>query len=54
MSTENILIYIVLPALGWMLIRIGKIERKLTALCARCELHLKIPKRSSDTDRLFR
>ncbi len=53
MSTENILIFIVLPALGWMLIRIGKIS-ELTALCARCELHLKIPKRSSDTDRLFR
>ena len=32
-----------------MLIRIGKIERKLMALCAGCELHLQISKRSSDT-----
>ena len=52
MSTGNIFIYIVLPTLGWIVIRIGKIERKLTALCARCDLHLKVRKPSTtDTDR---
>ncbi|MGO8839465.1 MAG: hypothetical protein ACLP7I_12035 [Limisphaerales bacterium] len=55
MSTENVLIYIVIPALGWMILRIGKIERKLTALCVRCDMHLKLPKpRATDTDRMFR
>jgi len=44
MSTENVLLYIVLPALAWMILRIGKIERKLTMLCTRCDLHLKAGK----------
>lgn len=60
MSTENLFIYLVLPALGWIILRIGKIERKLTAICVRCELHLKVKKNtsgtenSSDTDLTFR
>lgn len=57
MSIENVIIYFLLPVLGWILIRIDKLSRKITALSTKLDDHLDgkhVRAKGSDTDRMFR